>query len=92
MMRPQTQIVLLVFGLSYYVLNVVLAVRKHFKGVGMSPGSLGASIPLLVVLFAQAWPLWIRFVIAPAVILLEFSWVGIYWMLDRWFPRREVSS
>lgn len=91
-MSTRVQIALLVFGSSYYVLNVVLAVRRHFTGRGMSPGSIGASIPLLLVLFVQAWPLWLRCVLAPIVILLEFSWVGIYWLLDRLVTRRASSS
>jgi hypothetical protein len=80
-------VVLLTVGLGYYLLNVVLAVRRHFKGTGMSPGTLGASIPLLVVLFVQPWPLWLRLALAPAVVLLEFSWIGIYFLLERLRPR-----
>jgi hypothetical protein len=91
-MSPRVQAILLVLGLSYYALNLVLAVRKYFKGTGMSPGSLCASIPLLVVLFSQAWPLWLRFVLAPVVVLLEFSWIGVYWILERWFRQPLPTS
>ena len=91
-MSSRVQLVLLVAGLSCYVLNVVLVVRKYFKGSGISPGSLGASIPLLVVLFAQGWPMWLRVALAPPVVLLEFSWIGTYWVLGRLFPGRVAPS
>ena len=84
-MTPRVQVLLLVFALSYYVLNVVLAVRKHFRGNGMSPGSIGASIPFLIVLFVRPWPLWLRLTLAPIVVALEFSWIGVYFF-ERFFP------
>jgi hypothetical protein len=61
---------------------------RHFVGTGPSPGSIGASIPLLIVLFAHsAWPLWLRLILAPVVAAFEFSWVAAYWLLQRFFPR-----
>jgi len=88
-MFPQLQLILLVAGAFYYVLNLALAVRRHFKGSGMSPGGIGASIPLLIVLFARPWPIWLRLALAPLVVLLEFSWVGAYFLLEKLTPRRS---
>jgi hypothetical protein len=86
-MTSNLQVVLLVVGVSCYALNLVLATLKYFRGRGASPGSLGASIPLLLVLFAQDWPLWLRLAAAPAVVVLEFSWVPLYVLLERLFPK-----
>ena len=89
-MSPGLQLILLIVGAFYYVLNLVLAVRRHFKGRGVSPGSIGASIPLLIVLFAQPWSIGLRLALAPLVVLLEFSWVGAYFLLEKLTPRRSV--
>lgn len=87
-MTRSVQVALVAIGLSYYCLSVALAVRRHFVGTGPSPGSIGASIPLLIVLFAHsAWPLWLRLILAPVVAAFEFSWVAAYWLLQRFFPR-----
>jgi hypothetical protein len=91
-MSPRIQAVLLVVGLSYYLLNVVLAIRRHFVQSGMSPGSLGASVPILVVLFAQPWPLWLRLILSPLVVALEFTWIAVYFVLDRFFPRPSETA
>jgi hypothetical protein len=90
-MPYREQTFLLAIGSSYYVLNVALAIRRCLGGSGMSPGSFGAFIPLLMVLFAQPWPLWLRLVLAPVVVLLEFSWIAVYWILERRSSRDLIS-
>jgi hypothetical protein len=81
------QIALISVGGFVCALNVCLAALRHFRGRGPSPGSLGGFIPLLVVLFVQDWPLWLRFALAPLTVALEFIWVPVYFLLAWLFPR-----
>jgi len=36
---------------------------------------LGASLLVLIVLFVQEWPLWIRLALAPLAVAAEFLWL-----------------
>jgi hypothetical protein len=85
--------VLLVVGLAVPTGSLLMAAFRHFRGRGPSPGSIGSSLALLVVLFSQSqWPLWLRLGLAPIVVALEFSWLALYWVLERLFPRKDRST
>ena len=87
-MTHAVQVALVATGLTAYALSVALAVRRHFVGTGPSPGSVGASVFLLVALFGHTeWPFWLRLVLAPPVAALEFAWIAVYRLLERFFPR-----
>jgi hypothetical protein len=88
-MSSSAQLLLLAAGGSVCVLNLVVATLRHFRGRGPSPGSLGAFVLLLIVLFVQEWPLWTRFALAPLAIAAEFLWLPAYFLLDRVFPRQR---
>jgi hypothetical protein len=87
-MSSSTQLILLVMGGFICLLNVVLATLRHFRGRGVSPGSLGGCVLLLIVLFAQDWPVWVRLGLAPVAIAAEFIWVPTYFLLARMFPKQ----
>jgi hypothetical protein len=85
-------IALLVVGLAVPTGSLLMAGFRHFRGRGPSPGSIGSSIALLVVLISQSqWPLWLRLALAPLAVAFEFSWLPLYWFLERVFPRKNVS-
>jgi hypothetical protein len=48
---------------------------------------LGASLLLLIVLFVQEWPLWIRLALAPLAVAVEFLWLPTYFLLERLLPK-----
>lgn len=84
---------LLLIGLAVPTGSLLMAGLRHFRGRGPSPGSIGSSIALLVVLFVHSeWPLWLRLVLTPLAIAFEFSWLALYWALERWFPRHPSLS
>jgi hypothetical protein len=57
------------------------------------PEVLGRLSRLLVVLFFYCdWPLWLQIVLAPLAVAFDFSWLALYWALERWFPRKPVST
>ena len=85
--------VLLLVGLAVPTVSLLLASFRHFQGRGPSPGSIGSSLALLVVLFSQSgWRLWLRLALAPVVVAFEFSWLALYGVLERLFPRRNLSA
>ena len=84
--------VLLLVGLAVPSASLLLASLRHFRGRGPSPGSIGSSLALLIVLFSQSqWPLWLRLALVPLAVGFEFSWLALYWILQRLFPRNHSS-
>ena len=85
-------IICAVMAVFFALLPVVLAVRKHFRGVGLSPGPLGASVFALIFAYLLGLPIWgCVFLAVPAAAMLDFApWMLTYYVLERISPRNAA--
>jgi hypothetical protein len=87
---------LVTFSLGMVVLLVAapifMATLRHFRGRGMSPGPMGASIFALFSAFEYGLPIWACLLLAiPALAILDFApWILTYYILDYWWPRSKT--